>query len=275
MSDERLHKYLAGAGISSRRHAEELILAGRVSVNGKRVTELGTKADYASCRVEVDGRRVVSQPFVYVLMHKPRGTVTTLHDPEGRPTVAGLIANLDVRILPIGRLDYATSGVLLMTNDGEFLAKLQHASQGVKKVYHAKVRGLVDARGLDRWRRSINIQGRATRPADVKVLQVETDKTWLEIAINEGKNRQIRRLGDQVGHPVLRLLRVEYAGLTVTNLRPGHWRYLTKDELLGLKRRYGVPGRIPRVMPAAMAAPRRASMHASKSRGQPRPHRRA
>ena len=273
MSDERLHKYLAGAGISSRRHAEELILAGRVRVNGKLVTELGTKADYAGCRVEVDGRRVVSQSFVYVLMHKPRGTVTTLRDPEGRPTVAGLIANLDVRILPVGRLDFASSGVLLMTNDGEFLAKLQSASQGVKKVYHVKVRGLVDARGLDRWRRSIDIQGRATRPADVKILQVETDKTWLEIAINEGKNRQIRRLGDQAGHPVLRLIRVEYAGLTVNGLRPGHWRFLTKEEMLGLKRRYGVPGRIPRVMPAVPAPPPRTRMRSSESRGQRRPYR--
>ena len=247
VGQDRLQKFLARAGISSRRRAEELIAAGRVRVDGRLVTELGTKVDSTHARVDVDGRRVISQPPVYILLHKPRGTVTTLRDPEGRPTVASLVANVGHRIVPVGRLDYATSGVLLMTNDGEFQAKLQHASHGARKVYHAKVRGVVDAGGLERWRRSIEIEGHATRPAQVEILQIENDKTWLSITLNEGKNRQIRRLGEQAGHLVLRLIRVEYAGLTVSGLRPGAWRHLSRQELLELKQAFGVPRRIPHV----------------------------
>ena len=270
MSEDRLQKYLSRAGISSRRHAEELILAGRVRVGGKLVTELGPKVDSARARVEVDGRLVVSQPFVYILLHKPRGYVTTLRDPEGRPTVALLVANLRTRIVPVGRLDYATSGVLLMTNDGDFIAKLQHPSHGAQKVYNAKVRGLVDQRALERWRKSIDIEGRTTQPADVKVLQLEEDKTWLSITISEGKNRQIRRLGEQAGNAVLRLIRVEYAGLTVSGLRPGHWRHLTRQELLNLKQRFGVPHRIAHAPPAEPPATRRVGPRASKMRAQRR-----
>lgn len=258
VSQDRLQKYLASAGISSRRRAEELISAGRVRVNGRLVTELGTKVDSARAHVEVDGRRVVGQSPVYILLHKPRGTVTTLRDPEGRPTVASLVSGVGLRVVPVGRLDYSTSGVLLMTNDGEFQAKLQHASQGARKVYHAKVRRAVDAGGLERWRRSIEIQGRATRPAQVQILQIENGKTWLSITLSEGKNRQIRRLGEQAGHPVLRLIRVEYAGLTVSELRPGAWRHLSRQELLELKKCFGVPRRIPHAVPGEVSETRNA-----------------
>ena len=266
VSQERLQKYLAGAGISSRRHAEDLITAGRVRVDGRLVTELGTKIDALHVRVEVDGRLVVNQPRVYILLHKPRGYVTTLHDPEGRPTVVSLVSKVGCRVVPVGRLDFATSGVLLMTNDGEFVAKLQHARYGAKKVYHAKVRGLVDDGSLERWRRSIDIQGHTTRPAVVQVLQIEDDKTWLSVTLNEGKNRQIHRLGEQAGHPVLRLMRVEYAGLTVSDLRPGAWRHLTRQELLDLRQRFGVPQRIPRAMPAELPDTRRNASREAKSR---------
>jgi 23S rRNA pseudouridine2605 synthase len=270
VSEDRLQKYLSRAGISSRRHAEELILAGRVRVGGKLVTELGTKVDSTRARVEVDGRLVLSQPFVYILLHKPRGYVTTLRDPEGRPTVVSLVANLKIRVVPVGRLDFATSGVLLLTNDGDFNVKLQHPSHGAQKVYHAKVRGLVDQGRLERWRQSIDIQGKSTRPADVRVLQLEDDKTWLSIAINEGKNRQIRRLGDQAGNPVLRLIRMEYAGLTVSGLRPGQWRHLTRQELLDLKQRFGVPRRVAHAPPAEPAPTRRSGL-----RAEPAPTRRS
>lgn len=272
VTGERLQKYLARAGISSRRHAEELIAAGRVRVDGHRVTELGTKVEGARARVEVDGRLVLSQPCVYIVLHKPRGTVTTLRDPEGRPTVASLVTNLGVRVVPVGRLDFATSGVLLMTNDGDFQAKLQHPTGGAKKVYHAKVRGVVDERSLERWRRSIDIDGRSTRPADVKVLECVDDKTWLEISISEGKNRQIRRLGEQAGHPVSRLIRVEYAGLNVSELRPGAWRHLTRQELLDLKQRFGVPRRIPHATPIEAPTGRRAGAPtASRVKTPPKP----
>jgi 23S rRNA pseudouridine2605 synthase len=257
LSLERLQKYLAHAGVSSRRHAEALITAGRVRVDGQLVTELGTKVDSVRARVEVDGRRIVLPPFLYILLHKPRGTVTTLRDPEGRPTVVSLVASCGQRVVPIGRLDFSTSGVLLLTNDGEFQAKLQHPSRGARKIYHAKVRGTVDDPGLERWRRSIEIQGRSTRPATVDILQRESDRTWLTISLDEGRNRQVRRLGEQAGHPVLRLIRVEYAGLTAAGLRPGDWRFLTKQELLDLKQRFGVPHRIPRMLPEEPAINRR------------------
>ncbi len=250
MAEERLQKILARSGVGSRRFAETLIEAGRVRINGRVVTELGTKVDGEVARVEVDGRRIVRQPFVYVLLHKPRGCVSTLSDPEGRETVAALVADVDARLVPVGRLDYASSGVLLMSNDGDFTAKLLHPSGGAKKLYHVKIRGTIDDKGLERWRRSIDVDGKRTRPAEVRILEEVDDKTWLEIGLHEGRNRQIRRMGDEAGHPVLRLIRVEYAGLTVERLRPGQWRYLTKDELLDLRHRFGVPHHMPHGVPA-------------------------
>jgi 23S rRNA pseudouridine2605 synthase len=256
VKEERLQKVLASAGIGSRRSAEELIEAGRVRVNGRVVTELGTKVDPGNARIEVDGRRVVRQPYVYLVLHKPRGCVSTLSDPEGRETVAGLVTDVAARVVPVGRLDYASSGVLLMTNDGDFMAKLLHPGGGTTKLYHAKVRGAVDERGLERWQRSIEIDGRQTRPAQVRVLEIVEDKTWLEIVLHEGRNRQIRRLGDEAGYPVLRLMRIEYAGVTVDDVAPGRWRYLTRDELLDLKRRFGVPKHMPASMPVKVPAAR-------------------
>ncbi len=269
VSQVRLQKVLAGAGVSSRRHAEDLIVAGRVRVDGRLVTELGTKVNAARARVEVDGRRVFAQTPVYILLHKPRGYVTTLRDPEGRPTVASLVSNLGCRVVPVGRLDYATSGVLLMTNDGEFLAKLQHARHGAEKVYHAKVRGVVNARGLERWRCSIEIDGRTTHPAQVEVLRVDNDKTWLSVTLSEGKNKQVRRLGEQAGHCVLRLIRVKYAGLTVSELRPGSWRHLTRRELVNLRSRFGVPRGIAREAPPLLPANAR-RLRAAKPHASPR-----
>lgn len=270
MKEERLHKFLAGAGLGSRRAAEGLVQSGRVRVNGRVVTELGTKVDPDKARIEVDGRRVVRQPYIYLVVHKPRGYVCTLRDPEGRQTVAELVAGVGSRVVPVGRLDYASSGVLLMTNDGDFMATLLHPGGGAAKVYHAKVRGMVDERGLERWRRSIDIDGRHTRPAQVRVLEIIEDKTWLEIVLHEGRNRQIRRLGDAAGYPVSRLIRVEYAGITVDDVTPGKWRHLTKDELLDLRRRFGVPKRMPSSMPSKESStPGLRTRTAKASRSQP------
>ena len=249
VKEERLQKFLASAGIASRRAAEGLVESGRVRVNGRVVSELGTKVDPEKAHIEVDGHRVVRQPYVYLVLHKPRGCVSTLRDPEGRPTVVELVSDVGARVVPVGRLDYASSGVLLMTNDGDFMAKLVHPSGGATKVYHAKVRGKLDERGLERWQRSIEIDGRQTRPAQVRILEIVEDKTWLEIVLHEGRNRQIRRLGDEAGYPVLRLIRVQYAGLTVDDVRPGKWRYLTRDELLELRHRFGVPKHMPPSLP--------------------------
>lgn len=242
---ERLQKILARAGISSRRKAEELITAGRVSVDGRVVTELGTRADPRASRVEVDGRPVAAEPLVYLVFHKPRNVVSTLSDPEGRPTVAEYLKRVGARVVPVGRLDFHTSGTLLLTNDGDFAAALLHPRHASPKVYVAKVAGEVDDGALLDWRKSIVIDGRPTQPAEVRRLRYEGDKTWLEIVLREGKNRQIHRLGEATGYPVMRLARISFAGITSEGLRPGHYRPLSPEELSRIQREYGVPRRIP------------------------------
>jgi 23S rRNA pseudouridine2605 synthase len=241
---ERLQRTLARAGVASRRKAEDLIRAGRVRKNGRIVRELGVRVDPAVDRVELDGRTLVAERLVYLLLNKPRGVVSTARDPEGRPTVLGCLPGIEVRVMPVGRLDFHTSGVLLLTNDGEFASVLSHPRTQAPKVYVAKVAGELSARNLERWRQSIVIEGRATWPAEVKRLRTVGGKTWLEITLHEGRNRQIRRLGEAAGFAVLRLWRVAFAGLTVQGLRPGQYRHLTTEELGRLQRTYGVPRRV-------------------------------
>jgi 23S rRNA pseudouridine2605 synthase len=243
MAEERLQKILARAGVASRRRAEALISAGRVTVGGRVVTELGTRADAHKDRIELDGRRLVAEPLVYLVFHKPRNVMCTMRDPEGRPTVWDYVKRVGVRAVPVGRLDFATSGVLLLSNDGAFASGLAHPRSEVPKIYVAKVAGVLGDAELERWRKSIVIDGRATRPAAVRLLRHEGDKTWLEVTLQEGRNRQVRRLGETTGARVLRLARVAYAGVTAEGLRPGEWRHLTTDELVRLKRAYGVPRR--------------------------------
>jgi 23S rRNA pseudouridine2605 synthase len=245
---ERLQKILARAGLASRRGAEELILAGRVRVDGRVVKELGVQVDARSESVEIDGKRVNAEPFVYIAFHKPREVVSTLRDPEGRQTVKNFLSGIPVRVVPVGRLDYHTSGILLLTNDGEFAQVLGHPSSGGVKEYVAKVKGELTDEEVARFRESIDIDGRATRPADVRRLRIEDGKTWLGFRLHEGRNRQIRRLGDAAGFPIMRLARVSFAGITHEDLRPGHWRHLSVDELRTLKQLFGVP---KRVRPAA------------------------
>lgn len=258
MAAERLQKVLAQAGVASRRKAEELIVAGRVRVDGKVVTELGVRADPRTSRIELDGRRVVAEPLVYGVLHKPRGMVTTLSDPEGRPTIRELLDRVGVRVVPVGRLDFHTSGALLFTNDGEFAAKLAHPSTRAPKVYVAKVKGSLDERHIARWCESIHIDGRSTRPADIRVLRDEGDKTWIEVTLREGRNRQVRRLGEHAQTPVLRLARLSQAGITSEGLLPGEWRWLTVDELTSLKRAYGVPHKVRPAAAAGLGKPARA-----------------
>jgi 23S rRNA pseudouridine2605 synthase len=240
---ERLQKILARAGIASRRAAEALIEAGRVRVNGRVESELGVRVD-PRARVEVDGRRIVAEPLVYVVLHKPRGVVCTLKDPQGRPTVGEHLRGVGARVVPAGRLDFHTSGALICTNDGELLAKLAHPRHHAPKEYVAKVQGVVDEAGLEKLRDRIVIDGRPTRPAEVRVLRVEGDKTWLALKLYEGRNRQVRRLGEHAGFTVMRLARVAHAGVTAEDLRPGEWRHLTLDELRDLQKEFGVPRRV-------------------------------
>jgi 23S rRNA pseudouridine2605 synthase len=241
MIGQRLQKILAAAGVASRRKAESLIVAGRVSVDGRVVTELGTRADPRKNRIELDGKRIVVEDHVYLIFHKPRNVVSTMSDPEGRPTVAEYLRRVGARVVPIGRLDFHTSGALLLTNDGDFSSGLLHPRKSSPKVYVVKVSGFVDDDGLDRFRQTISIDGRMTRPAEVRRLRVEGDKTWLEITLREGRNRQIHRLADAAGFPVMRLVRESFAGITCEGLRPGHYRHLTATELARLQREYGVP----------------------------------
>ena len=253
MSTERLQKILAQGGIASRRAAETLITAGRVRVNGKVVTELGTKADPRRDKIEVDGKRVIHETPVYVLVHKPRGVVSTMSDPEGRPSMKDMLAKVEGRLYPVGRLDFATSGALLATNDGEFADGLMHPKKGVPKTYVLKVAGVMKPDDLDRWRKGIELEDGWTLPADVSFIRHEAGKTWLELTIREGRNQQIRRMGQVSGFPVMRLARTSFAGISTEGLRPGDWRFVTREELTNLKKTYGVPKTIPAPVEAPVA----------------------
>jgi 23S rRNA pseudouridine2605 synthase len=256
-SMERIQKILARGGIASRRAAEQLITAGRVRVNGRIVTELGAKADPRRDRVEVDGKRVVAEQSIYVVLHKPRGVVSTMSDPEGRPTVRELLTEAGGRVFPVGRLDFATSGILLCTNDGEMADGLLHPRKEVPKTYVVKVKGLMTPDDLDVWRNGVRLEDGMTLPAQAKMLRHEGDKTWIELTIREGRNQQIRRMGEATGFPVMRLARVSFAGIDLEGLAPGRWRAMTRDELLQLKKTYGVPRSIAAATPLVQAPGKR------------------
>jgi 23S rRNA pseudouridine2605 synthase len=265
----RLQKVLARAGVASRRHAEELITAGRVRINGRVATELGVRADPRRDRVEVDGKRIVAEDRVYLVLHKPRGVVSTMADPEGRLSVRDYLKDAPGRVFPVGRLDYATSGVLLATNDGDFAEALLHPRRAVPKTYIVKVSGRMAEKDIDAWRTGVELEDGKTLPAKVSLLRHEDGKTWLELTIQEGRNQQIRRMGDVTGFPVMRLARSSFAGVTSEALRPGTWRPLTAAELVTLRKDYGVP----KVLPATAEGGRpegRPSRATSPSRGAPR-----
>jgi len=241
---ERLQKVIAAAGIASRRKAEKLITAGRVRVNGKVVTELGTKVDARKDRVEVDGRRVVAETIMYFVLHKPREMVSTLDDPEGRATLAEILKRAPVQVHPVGRLDYHTSGVMLATNDGDMTDALLRPVGGVPKVYLAKMQGRVDVEALDKLRNGVVLDdGRTTRPAEVFVERSEHSNTWVNITLKEGMNRQVHRMGDAIGHRVMRLVRLSFAGITADGLRPGEMRELQGKELERLKKHFLNPAK--------------------------------
>ncbi|HEY8431707.1 MAG TPA: pseudouridine synthase [Sandaracinaceae bacterium] len=255
MGTERLQKILAHAGIASRRAAETLIAEGRVRVNGRVVTELGTRADAHRDRIEVDGKRVVAEKPAYYIVHKPREMVTTLSDPEGRRNIGDLLARIPERVYPVGRLDYHTSGVLLVTNDGELAEALLSPRRAVPKVYAAKLKGHLGVPELDRLRNGVRLDdGYVTKKAEVFVLREEPRNTWVQITLTEGKNRQIHRMAQAIGHPVQRLVRVSFAGLTAEGLRPGEFRPLTRAELERLKKQYVTPARRQKALEAERAS---------------------
>lgn len=263
--EERLQKIIARAGLASRRAAEELVTGGRVRVNGRVVTELGAKADPRSDKIEVDGKRIEAEDPVYLILHKPKNVVSTLSDPEGRPTVAELLKGMGARLYPVGRLDFATSGVLLVTNDGDFAQGLLHPRKEVPKTYVVKVQGVMSEEDLDRWRQGVTLEDGRTAPARARLLRYEDDKTWFEVTIHEGRNQQIRRMGDATGFRVMRLARVSFAGITHEGLKPGSFRHLSVQELTELREAYGVPKRVKRA--AAAPARRKRAVDAAREEG--------
>jgi 23S rRNA pseudouridine2605 synthase len=240
---ERLQKILSAAGIASRRAAEEYIRQGRVSVNGHTITELGTKADPDGDDIRVDGRRL-KQPSRrrYILLYKPRGYITSRSDPQKRPTVIDLLTKGGVReyVYPVGRLDYESEGLLIVTSDGDLAAKLTHPSHGVARQYEARVKGVPDAHTLERLSKGVVLDGRRTSPAEVEVVKVlettGTPQSVVSVTIHEGRNRQVRRMCEAVGHPVMRLRRVRIGPITDPNIRPGEFRDLSPKEIAALKR---------------------------------------
>jgi 23S rRNA pseudouridine2605 synthase len=234
----RLQKIISQAGLASRRAAEKLISEGRVTVNGATVHEKGTKADPSRDDIRVDGRRIKSaERLRYILLYKPAGYVTTRSDPQRRPTVIDLLRGVREYVYPVGRLDYDTEGLLLLTNDGDLAAKLTHPRHGVERTYEAHVKGMPDDEAIERLRRGIALDGRRTLPADVSLLNKRrgVGDGVVAITIREGRNRQVRRMLEAVGHPVKKLLRVGIGPLSDRGLKPGVWRELTDGEVAKLK----------------------------------------
>jgi 23S rRNA pseudouridine2605 synthase len=228
--EERLQKILARAGIASRRAAEAAMVQGRVTVNGQTITALGTKADPARDDIRVDGVRVqVPAGHVYLLLNKPKGVLSTTRDPEGRPTVMELVPPVP-GLFPVGRLDVNTEGLLLITNDGAFAERVAHPRYEVPRVYHAKVHGVPNTEALERMRRGVRVDGDLLTADRVRVLEAENN-AWLEVTLHEGKNHEVRRLLEAVGHRVAKLRRVALGPLSARGLKPGQFRSLAPAEV--------------------------------------------
>ncbi len=234
----RLQKYMAMCGVAARRKCEEIIAAGRVSVNGQIITEMGTQVEETDI-VLVDGVRIMpEEEKKYILYHKPAGEVTTVSDDKGRETVMDRFKDFDVRLYPVGRLDYDSEGLLLLTNDGELAQRLTHPSCEVDKVYLARVTGNPSNEAIDRLRRGVFMEGdeRRTYPASVRVVRDESLYSDIVVSIHEGRNRQVRRMFDAVGHKVLLLRRIRFGSLELGDLKRGEWRELTAQEVSELKK---------------------------------------
>jgi 23S rRNA pseudouridine2605 synthase len=237
MELERLQKIIAHAGFASRREAEAMIREGRVTVNGKVVTELGTKADPGRDHIKVDGKLITRpEPHRYILLYKPREVTSTVNDPEGRKTVIDLVKGVRERIYPVGRLDYQSEGLLLLTNDGDLAYKVSHPKHGSVKIYHVKVRGVPEERIIGKLERGITIEGKRTVPCEISRMKTtgrgeDEGNSWYEVRLREGRNQQIRKMFKAVGHPVSKLRRVAIGPIADPKLTPGDWRELTKHEV--------------------------------------------
>jgi pseudouridine synthase len=262
----RLQRYLAQAGVAARRKAEELITAGRVRVNGSVVTELGTQVGPKD-RVEVDGRLVRPEDRRYLLLNKPVGYVTTLEDPEGRPTIRDLLPLDGPRLFPVGRLDLMTEGALICTNDGDLANALTHPSRRVPKRYLARVRGHLEEEALKALTEGVLLEDGRTAPALVLVHSETTSHTWLDITVYEGRNRLVRRMCEAVGHPVVRLNRTAFAGIEVEPLRRGAYRILDAKEIARLRKLAGLPAERSRQKPLSGPPGRSQRQHRDRGSG--------
>lgn len=231
---ERLQKVMAHAGIASRRKSEEIIKKGRVKVNGKLVTEMGFKVDPKKDIIEVDGRVIEEEEKIYLKLYKPRGYVTTVDDPRGRKTVLDLISDIDQRIYPVGRLDLDTSGLLLLTNDGDFTYKITHPSYELDKEYIVVVNGQLDNRQLEKFKKGIRLEEKKTSNAQIRQLNQDNKNTTYKVIIHEGLNRQIRRMFDKIGYKVVSLKRVRIGNISLGSLNVGEHKKLSRKELQNL-----------------------------------------
>ncbi len=240
--EERLQKILSQAGVASRREAETIITAGRVTVNGKVVTELGSKADPQRDRITLDGKLLqVRQQKLYILLNKPAGYMTTLKDPQGRPIVTDLLKDVKERVFPVGRLDYNTEGLLLLTNDGEWANRLAHPRHEVEKEYLVRVRGIATEEQLQQLAAGVELEDGLTAPGKAVFLRESGSSSWIAVTIHEGRYRQLRRMCEAVGLFVVRLKRKRYGPLDLDDLRPGHYRFLTTAEVAQLAKDETMP----------------------------------
>ncbi|HEU4500236.1 MAG TPA: pseudouridine synthase [Nitrospira sp.] len=232
----RLQKLIAGTGLASRRKAEGLIAAGRVMVNGKIVTELGTRVNPERDHVKVDGKHLsAAQPFVYLMLNKPRNVVSTLDDPGGRTTVKDYLRGVSVRVFPVGRLDFDSEGLMLLTNNGDLTQALLHPRYHVPKTYLIKVKGVLTDEDIAQLEQGVRLEDGMTSPAQVKKVRKVEANSWLEITIREGRKHQVKRMLESVGHPVIKLMRIRMGPLSLGHLEPGEFRFLTDREANALR----------------------------------------
>jgi len=234
---ERLQKIIANAGITSRRFAEKLIDSGRVSLNGKVVTTLGVKADPSKDKIRINGKLLShSEPKLYILLNKPSGYITSLKDPEGRPTVMDLLGNIRQRVYPVGRLDYDTEGLLIITNDGHFANNLMHPRHKVQKTYLVKIQGQISEKSMKNLIKGVYIDGRKATPIAIKKKGLREKNSWIEITLQEGRNRQVKRMLEILGYRVIKLKRTSYGSLSLKGIPLGAYRFLTRFEVAKLKK---------------------------------------
>ena len=274
---ERLQKIIAHAGVASRREAESMIREGRVTVNGRVVTELGSKAEVEKDHVKVDGKLIThKEEHRYIIIYKPKEVMTTVEDPQGRRTVIDLVRGIRERIYPVGRLDYHSEGLVPLTNDGDLAFKVSHPTHGSIKTYHVKVRGVPEERLVDKLRRGITLEGKRTLPCDIERLKT-TGKTtdegnsWFEVKLREGRTQQIRKMFQAVGHPVSKLRRVAIGPISDPKLTPGVWRELTRQEVKMLATLKEAKPRRAAARPASRKKPATAAKKKTVAKGGARP----